>query len=258
MIAIRFLAALLVYPGFLFTVGLGFVADRVGQALRPAAPKRPPVIRAPGPVDLRADLLLAVACFAVAAALLPLPGSPIPSAYANLGGILALTLLGLWLRGLAGAGAGAAIAWALTLMAVCVAGGTLDVTGLRGLGGPVQSGLRLAGAVVALLSTALLVAAEPALRARRRSLDLSGAIDQMHAAAGWAAWATLALTFTNVFVPPLQPRVLGTALALIAFVVIGALSAAVRRIDGHTRQRLVQRGLLPASLVLVLIAGVLK
>jgi hypothetical protein len=256
---IRFLAALLVYPGFLFTVGLGFVADRVGRALRPPARRPLTAVRAAGLVDVRADLLLAVACFVVAAALLPLPGSLIPSAYANLGGILALTLLGLWLRGLAGAGAtGAAIAWALTLTAVCVAAGTLDVTGLRGLGGPAQSGLRLAGAVVALLSTALLLAAEPGLRARRRSLDLSGVVDQLHAAAGWAAWAALALIFTNVFVPPLQPRVLGTALSLVAFVAIGLLSAAARRIHGRTRQRIADVVLLPASVVVVLIAGLLR
>jgi hypothetical protein len=258
-IALRFVLALLVYPGFIFTVGLGFAADRVGRVLRPAA-RRPATVRsARGPVGVRADLLLAVACFVVAAALLPLPGSVIPSAYANLGGILALTLLGLWLRGLAGAGAtGAAIAWALTLTALCVAAGTLDVTGLRGLGGPAQSTLRLSGAVVALLSTALLLAAEPALRTRRRSLDLSGAVDQLHAAANWAAWAALALIFTNVFVPPLQPRVLGTALALVAFVAIGALTAAARRIDGRTRRRIAQVVLLPTSAAVVLMAGILK
>jgi hypothetical protein len=112
--------------------------------------------------------------------------------------------------------------------------------------------------VVALLSTALLVAAEPALRARRRSLDLIGAIDQLHAAAGWAAWAALALIFTNAFVPPLQPRVLGTAVALVAFIAIGALSVAARRIDGRSRQRIVQVVLLPASVVVVLVAGILK
>jgi hypothetical protein len=258
-IALRFVLALLVYPGFIFTVGLGFAADRVGRALRPAARRPAAAIRARGPVDLRADLLLAVVCFVVAAALLPLPGSLIPSAYANLGGILALGLLGLWLRGLAGAGAaGAAIAWALTLTALCVAAGTLDVTGLRGLGGPAQSTLRLAGAVVALLSTALLLAAEPTLRTRRRSLDLSGAVDQLHAGAGWAAWAALALIFTNVFVPPLRPPVLGTALALVAFVAIGALSAAARRIDGRTRRRIAQAVLLPASVVVVLVAGLLR
>ncbi len=251
----RLLAAALLYPGLLLTVGLGWLADRAGQRLRTRPPPKRRAARSGATVDLRLELIAAVASFSLAAALLPLPGSPAPVAYANLGGVIGLILTGLWLRGLEGAGTGAAaLAWATALTSVAEGAGTLDLTALRVSGRPLQVAVQLSAALVVLACTVLLISGSPALRARRRSFDLSGLVDQLHAAANWGAWGALALVFATVFTPAARPRPLAAVLAVGAFVGIGALSAAARRLSGRFRQRLARAVLLPLSLILVLLA----
>ncbi len=251
---LELLAAILLYPGLLFTVGLGFLVDRIARARAPRA-GRGQAVRAPRTLELRVELLMAVVSFGLAAALLPLPASPAPARYANLGAVVALILIGLWLRGLPGPGAGAAaLAWTLALGAVAVASGTLEMTALRNVGRPAIGALHTAAGVLALACTALLLAAEPVKRARRRTFDVTGWVDQVHAAAGWAAWGALALVFASVFVPPVRPRAAGLALAVAAFGLIGLLAAGARRIAPAARQGVARAILLPLGAALVLLA----
>jgi len=249
---LELLAAILLYPGLLFTIGLGFLADRFARARAPrAAPAR--ARRALPTLELRVELVLAVIVLGLADALLPLPGSLASARYANLGAVVALVLLGLWLRGLPAPGAGAAaLAWALALSAVAVTSGTLEMTALRNAARPAIAALHLAAGALALACTALLLAAEPVSRARRRTFDMTGLIDQVHAGADWAAWGALALVFASVFVPSVRPRTAGLGLAVAAFVLMGLMAAGARRIPPAARERMARAILLPIAASLVL------
>ncbi len=253
---LRFWLAVIVYPGVVFTAGLGYLVDRFGGLARRRRRRAEAVARRTrGPVEVRTELALAVACFGLAGALLPLPFSPAPARYANLGGVLALTLAGLWLRGLGGAGMGAAaLAWAMALAGVAIGAGTLELTVLHSAGRTAQVVLHAAAGAVVLGCSALLLAGGPVLRARRRGLDLGGLVDQLHAAANWAAWGALALIFTTVFVPAVRPRALGLALAGVAFGSVGILAVAAERLRPRVRAHLARVVLVPLSLAVVLLA----
>lgn len=253
---LRFWLAVIVFPGILFTTGLGYLVDRVNGLVRRRRPRAgAAATRAHGPVEVRVALGLAVACFGLAAALLPLPFSPAPAAYANLGAVLALTLMGLWLRGLDGAEMGpAAVGWAMALAGVAIGSGTLELAVLHNTGRVAQVVLHVAAAAVVLACSALLLAGGPVLRARRRGLDLDGLVDQLHAAANWAAWGALALIFTTVFVPAVRPRLLVLAWAGAAFGSVGILAVAAERLRLETRAQLARLVLVPLSLAVVLLA----